>query len=306
MPDPRLKSILKKVFWGPNGIRAGWRLLIFLPLTYVLSEGISAGLDPIPPIANILSGRVRGVLTAPSSLVILVRWALALFLSAVFMSKVERRSFATYGLPPASAFGKLFLQGVAWGLVTQSVVVAAIYALGGFTFGTLALSGFAAIKYGVLWALAYLLVALVQQFSYRGYAQFTLTTGMGFWPSALILSALFGASHLHNLGEDWVGILSAFIFALFCCFTLRRTGNLWFAVGLHAAWDFAEQFLYSVPNSGWRSIGTLLNSAVHGARWLTGGAVGPEASVFTFLCWGLSFLVFDKLYPLKNDSLAHS
>jgi uncharacterized protein len=306
MPDARLKSILRKVFLGADGLRAGWRLLIYLPLTYVLFEAIWALLDRIPLTARILTSHVRGVMTAPFSIVTYISSLLAFPLPALIMAKIERRPFGTYGLPLTGAFGKFFWQGVAWGLVAMSVVMVAIYALGGFSFGTIALSGFTVIKYGLLWALACLCVGLAEEFKYHGYTLFTATTGIGFWSSALVLSAIFGAAHLDNLGESWPGVLEVFVFSLLCCFTLRRTGNLWFAIGLHTAWDFAEDFLFSVSDSGLRSTGTLLNSAVHGPRWLTGGAAGPEGSVFTFICWGLSFLLFAKLYPMKNNAAAHS
>jgi membrane protease YdiL (CAAX protease family) len=302
MPDHRLKSILRKVFWGPNGLRAGWRIVIYLPLTYLLSEAIWALLIHISITARILSAHVRGVMTAPFGIIDEIPLLLCFPLPALVMAKFERRQFGEYGLPLAGAFGKLFWQGAVWGLLAQSVVILAIYALGGFSFGTFALSGSALLKYGVLWALVYLMVGLAEQFQIRGYMQFTLTKGIGFWPSALLLSAVFAAGHLDNLRESWPGILEVYVFGLLCCLTLCRTGNLWFAVGLHAAWDFAEQFLYGVPNSGLRATNVLLNSTVHGPRWLTGGEVGPEGSVFTFLCWGLSFLLFSKLYPVKTNS----
>jgi CAAX protease family protein len=69
------------------------------------------------------------------------------------------------------------------------------------------------------------------------------------------------------------------MFGLFCCLTLHRTGNLWFAVGFHASWDWGESFFYSVPDSGEIAVGHLLSSTFHGPDWLTGGSVGPEGSV---------------------------
>jgi uncharacterized protein len=89
-------------------------------------------------------------------------------------------------------------------------------------------------------------------------------------------------------------------FALFACFTLRRTGNLWLAIGLHAAGDFAETFIYSVPDSGMMATGQLLNSSVHGPRWLTGGSVGPEGSALDFICTLLAFTIFAWVYPAKK------
>src|SRR6185312_12636385 len=89
-----------------------------------------------------------------------------------------------------------------------------------------------------------------EEYSFRGYALNALTEGLGFWPAAILLSIAFGAVHLGNPGEAWVGALSAGLIGLFLCFARFRTGSLWFAVGLHAAWDFSESFLFGVPDSG--------------------------------------------------------
>lgn len=104
---------------------------------------------------------------------------------------------------------------------------------------------------------------------------------MGFWPAAFLLSAIFGAVHLTNPGENLMGALEVFVTALLLCLSLRRTGDLWFAVGLHGAWDWAETFFYGVPDSGYQGPGHFLNPMFHGPKWLTGGSVGPEGSVVT-------------------------
>ncbi|HEY6291801.1 MAG TPA: hypothetical protein VI455_09615, partial [Terriglobia bacterium] len=77
----------------------------------------------------------------------------------------------------------------------------------------------------------------------------------------------------------------------------RRTGSLWFAIGLHASWDYSESFLYSVPDSGAMIPGHLLNSSFHGPVWLTGGAVGPEGSALVFVVIGGLFLIFSLRHP---------
>jgi hypothetical protein len=48
--------------------------------------------------------------------------------------------------------------------------------------------------------------------------------------------------------------------------------------------------------------GHLSNSILHGAKWLTGGSVGPEGSIFCFLTMGLQFLVVMWLFPKKNTA----
>ena len=111
------------------------------------------------------------------------------------------------------------------------------------------------------------------------------------------MSAGFGGVHLHNAGENWLGVLAAGLIGFFFCLTLRRTGNLWFAVGFHAAWDWGESFLYSVPDSGEMVTGHLLKSSFRGPTWLTGGSVGPEGSVLVFILIALLWVAFNRLYP---------
>ncbi len=94
------------------------------------------------------------------------------------------------------------------------------------------------------------------------------------------------------------------IVGLYFAFTLKRTGNLWFAVGLHTSFDWGESFLFSVPDSGLSLPGHLSSALLHGPKWLTGGTVGPEGSVFCFLTLGLQFLMVMWLYPAKKKDSA--
>jgi uncharacterized protein len=293
-------SPIRKVFIGPHGLRAGWRFLIFVLLLVVCLSAIRLGLKEIPTLHRILQQAQSGTLTPTFELIFEPSAIAGLFLVTFVMAKIEKRSFWSYGLPLKGVFGKLFWQGVVWGLAMETIEMFAIYALHGFSFGSLALSGFALVKYAVAWAVCFVLVGIFEEFMFRGYAQFTLGEGIGFWPAAFILSAAFGALHLPNAGEGWIGALSVLVFGLFACFTLRRTGSLWFAIGLHAAGDYAETFIYSVRDSGMLATGHLLNSSFHGPRWLTGGTIGPEGSVLDFVVFLIAFLVFAWLYPAKK------
>jgi membrane protease YdiL (CAAX protease family) len=218
-------------------------------------------------------------------------------LPACILAAVEKRPFGAYGLPGRGVFSKPFWLGLAWGIVALSVLMLLMRLAGAFSFGNFALHGVRALEFAGFWGAFFLLVGFFEEFTFRGYTQFTLARGIGFWPAALILSFIFGAIHLQNPGEAWVGALCAGLIGLFFCFTLRRTGSLWFAVGMHASWDWGESYLYSVPDSGGMVTGHLLNSGFHGTRWLTGGPVGPEGSVLVFVVIALMWVVFDRVYP---------
>ena len=291
----------KAVFWSERELRAGWRLLVYLLLAslFILAVTLLTAALRLPQFN-------RTGLTAISLLLQETIGIIAVFAAAAIMAMLEARPFGGYGLPRAAAFGARFWQGAAWGIAMITGTMFLIRMFGGFSFGELALHGLALWRYGVLWAAGFLCVGLFEEFLFRGYAQFTLATGIGFWPAAATLSAVFGASHLHNTGEDIAGALSVFVIGMFFCLTLRRTGNLWFAVGLHAAFDWGETFLFSVPDSGFIAPGHLLNSSFHGSVWLTGGTVGPEASIMSFVVVGIAAILFVIVYPVKEDPPARA
>ncbi len=279
---------LRDLFVGPEGLRAGWSLFLYLGMGTVVFFLLAS-------FARFIPARVAGALWQTFFIYIVL--VIASLLPAGGMAAIERKPFGAYGLPGRGVFGKPFWAGLAWGILALSVLMFLMRGSGVFFFGDLALHGARVFKFAAFWGAYFLLVGFFEEFTFRGYTQFTLARGIGFWPAALMLSSVFGGVHLQNPGEAWVAALCAGLIGLFFCFTLRRTGSLWFAVGMHASWDWGESYLYSVPDSGGMVTGHLLNSSFHGSRWLTGGSVGPEGSVLVFVVIALMWVVFDRVYP---------
>ena len=172
-----------------------------------------------------------------------------------------------------------------------------MFRLHGFRITGLALHGTAILSSLVEWSIAFLLVGLFEEYAFRGYVQYTLASGMGFWPAAFLMSGLFGLAHfILNPNENAVGSVAVVPFGLLLCLFLRRTGNLWCAVGFHFAYDWGQTFFYGVPDSGIVPYHNLFNSVFSGPRWLTGGAVGPEASILTPIALLIVALVFSRYY----------
>jgi len=226
--------------------------------------------------------------------------------AGLIMAQLEGRPFGDYGLPVRWAFGKLFWQGALFGLIEISAVIGFIAALGSYQFGSLAIHGVQVLNWALFWGVCFVIVALYEEFTFRGYPQFALTQAAGFWPAALLLSIAFGLVHRGNPGESKLGLAGVMLVGLFWCLTLRRTGSLWFAVGMHASFDFGETFLYSVPDSGVVFPGHLSNATLAGPAWLTGGSAGPEASVFDFVVLLILFYVFHRLYPAPGSTKTQS
>jgi CAAX protease family protein len=288
----------KNVFLNEQGLRAGWRIGVYIFLVVFCGFVVTF----------LFRTFYHGPRTGPPSAPLLflqesLSFAIA-FLPAWFMAWLERRPVGDYGLPLRSAFGGHFWKGCALGIAEIGVLMGLIAAFHGYSFGSLNLSGTAIYKWAIFWLFFFILVGLFEEFLFRGYLQFTLADGIGFWPAAWILSLTFGGLHRLNGGESWVGAAGVAMIALIFSFTLRRTGNLWFVVGWHAAFDFGETFLFSVPNSGQVFEGHLSNSTLHGPTWLTGGTVGPEGSVFSFITMAAAALLIHKAFPDRKSANA--
>jgi membrane protease YdiL (CAAX protease family) len=291
-------GLITQIFRNAEGLRAGWRLLLyvgFVAIIFFVLKTISTAIWKSTP----------GVFSYESIFLSEVIGFVSAFGAAVAMSFVERRPIGLYGLPLRRAFGRLFWQGCFFGILEISLLIGVISVFHGYSFGPLALHGAEIMHWAVLWALCLLFVGLFEEFLFRGYSLFTLASGIGFWPAAILLSLLFGAVHLQNSGEGRIGVAAVFVVGMLWCFSIRRTGSLWFAVGMHAAFDFGETFLYSVPDSGMVLPGHLSSATMQGPAWLTGGSVGPEASVFDFLLLFILFYVIHRLYPV-NPSPHHN
>jgi hypothetical protein len=161
-----------------------------------------------------------------------------------------------------------------------------------FYFVSFSSSNLETLSWALLWGATFVFVGLFEEYLFRGYAQFTLADGIGFWPAAVILALLFAWVHMGNPGETRIGIVGTLAFALFAAATLWRTGNLWLAVGAHAGWDWGQSFFFGVSDSGFQAPGHLLNPSSSGPAWLSGGSVGPEGSVLTLVLLPVMTVVF--------------
>jgi len=290
-----------RILFGPDGLRAGWALLvattIFFALYYVI--GFVLRLAHIVP-------HEQG---SPTPVAVLRSEGILFFVVAAtswIMSRLENRPASTYGLGGRRRLS-LLVTGALWGLLFLSLLVFVLIKSGLLVIDARLLRGNDIFRYALAWAPAFLVIALFEEYLFRGYLLFTLTRGLaglyrriaspsrsaalGFWTAALLLSFGFGLIHSSNAGESPIGLLAAALISLVFCLSLWRTGSLWWAIGFHAAWDWAESFLYGVADSGITVRFHLLATHPTGSALLSGGATGPEGSVFVIPIAALAALV---------------
>jgi membrane protease YdiL (CAAX protease family) len=173
-------------------------------------------------------------------------------------------------------WAKELLAGIAAGAVIFSIVVAVVALLGGYE-----VTGRSGLE--TLWgplAFAAFVPGFTEELLFRGILFRHIEKAGGSWVALALTSALFGMAHLFNPGATWfssfaiaveAGILLGAVYML--------TRRLWAAMGLHAAWNFTQGWIFGLPVSGGNGGIGLFNGRLSGSELMTGGAFGLEASL---------------------------
>lgn len=289
---------MRTIFFNSRGLRAGWRLLIFVGIFVGLGYLEDWIASKIPVFAAL---EQRSFLDPVGFIYHETETLIQVLIPTWLMCRIERTRFATHGIPTRNAFGRDYWVGWAWGIGSTTLLVALIAGFGGYRIAGLAIHGGALWYFLILWLMASVLIGFSEELQFRAYILATLADGIGFWAAAILLSVGFGALHyFFKPHERWEDFASTGLLGLFMYLTLRRTGSLAWAIGFHAAFDFANLFVWSGQNAGEYAVGHLLDTRWQGPQWVTGGLLGPEASRLVFVVIALMFWIFNLYYPLKR------
>ena len=124
---------------------------------------------------------------------------------------------------------------------------------------------------------------VMEEIFFRGILFRWLEEFAGSWAALFLTSALFGIAHIYNPNATW---FSSFAIAVEAGVLLggvyMLTRSLWMPIGLHAAWNFTQGFVFDVPVSGVDSQG-IVEARLSGPEILSGGQFGLEASLLALL-----------------------
>ena len=327
----------KNIFYGPFGLRAGWSLLIYCGIIVSLVIGINlighriehqrkhnaeiaaakSG-KPAAPVAPLVPKQEANIPAPVSAMIGFEAIAFGVFfLLSLLMAKIEHRKFSSYGLGGTHSLSRTLI-GALWGVVAISLLVGTLRIFHFLTFDALLDHGPKILLFGVLQLLGFFLVGLTEEYSMRGYLQFTLSRGMvaignlisrrharsiGFWIASLLTSILFFYLHTRNPGETPLGLFQVFLAGMLFVIALWRTGSLWWGIGFHCTWDWGQSFLYGTPDSGGLIQGRLFATHASGNPLYSGGTTGPEGSVLYIPIFILAIAVRFFTHPSPLPAL---
>ena len=249
----------------------------FLRTRAILWGGVFAA---VLDLAYMQVGRAAWTFPVGVQLIVVPGVVLAIYLVAV--SAIEFRwpeELALGGLVPELAAGLLF-GTVLFTLVMVVLVASGAYTLTGPTPAPPWLPLSISIQSGV-----------AEELVCRGAILRLLWLAFGPWWAVAGSSILFGLFHLANPNADVVGALILMVEGgplLAAPYIL--TGRLWASIGVHTAWNFAEDYIFGANVSGFDAGPSLFRAqpvADAGKIW-TGGAFGPEGSWVAILFCSLA------------------
>ena len=128
--SPEPESGVRRIFFGGDGLRAGWALLLWFAFVAMIGRGVNALLHLL------LNGHIAPH-TMPEWLTLSMS-TLSFFVvaaAALVVSRVERRPWSAYGIGSLRGRAGELGAGLLWGFVALSLLVGLLYACGYLAFG---------------------------------------------------------------------------------------------------------------------------------------------------------------------------
>jgi membrane protease YdiL (CAAX protease family) len=241
-PERPRSHWLHRFFIGPDGLRAGWSVLIFIVImaAVLIAVGFVLG-------ATHLINRKSGF-TPQNMFFNELAMFLALLSAAWGMTLIERRKMLDYNLRGPRR-QQHFFSGLVIGFAALSLLVGSLRAGGWLHFGPVALSGAPIFAYAAVWGGVFLLVGCVEEGTFRCYLQYTLTRGINFWWALGVNAALCLELALRAKGNGVWGDYAIALLGLVPCYVLHRKGaersSFW-----QAAWVTSTLFGFVHTGNG--------------------------------------------------------
>jgi membrane protease YdiL (CAAX protease family) len=217
----------------------------------------------------------------------LFQFAIYVALIIFFCRFIDQRPLYTLGLIQAD-MGKMFLRGMLIGFALLLLAFVIIYLLDGVLIKDIE---FPLLK--LFWyVLLFMMVAVGEEWVFRGYLFTNLSERLGEKQVVLITSILFTLVHLGNQHIASVAVLNIFLAGLLLGVLRLYRGGMWLAIGLHFGWNFVQGPVLGFAVSG-ITVRGILQTETQGAAWLSGGNFGLEGSVLA------SVLMIAALYILN-------
>jgi membrane protease YdiL (CAAX protease family) len=271
---PLVRIILAVLFIG-GGLMIGQTLLSFLRSAISIRD---------IAVANLLAF----ILITP----------LTYFAYWTYVRYVEKRNMTELGSQGAP---REFGLGALIGFGLFSFVIVILWLLGFYR-----VNGFNLIWLSFLGALFGAFVSgFVQELIFRAVIYRITEAWLGTWWAVAISAIVFGLIHLTSAGATLYSALAVALQAgVLLAAAYALTHRLWMALGIHMAWDFANDGIFGVGLAGQtgQSLHGVLQASLKGPDLFTGGVFGVETSIVSVIILSIAgILLLRAAYQMRQS-----
>jgi membrane protease YdiL (CAAX protease family) len=160
--------------------------------------------------------------------------------------------------------------------------------------------------------LLYILCALVcvciqsgaEELVTRGYMMGALQKRYPVWVAIATNALLFGALHLTNPGITVLSFLNIVAIAVALSLVMYYFGSIWMCIAVHTAWNYTQNLLFGLPNSGKVSESSFLHlEAAKDSLFydVAFGIEGTLSSVIVIVVFGAAVVYFGRKKGLPAE-----
>ena len=171
-----------------------------------------------------------------------------------------------------NSLGKNLFVGLFLGVVIQSLIILVMYLKGYYTVISINPNSFLFIIPALMLPLT---TSILEETLFRGFIFRIIEEKLGSYIAMIISGFLFGILHFIDPNCSLFEALLISIPGLLLVVAYMYSRNLWFPIAIHFAWNFTQDFIYGVYETG-RS---LIIPTLEGSKWFTGGVIGVEGSI---------------------------
>lgn len=264
-----------KAWHGARWASSAWARLPALFIPMLAMDSISAAVTGAAggtPAAGLLAGLVTSGLTLAC-----YSWLVR------YLEGRRPQELALAGARPA------LRRGLLAGLALFCAVIGLVAMLGDYHVLGWGSAGGTLATLGLMCA-----AAVAEELAFRGALFRVLEEKAGTYGALVFSGLVFGGLHLVNKDATIWGALAIAVEAgMMLAAAYAATRSLWLVIGIHLAWNFAEEGIFGTAESGaGTGAGGLLHATVSGPAILTGGTFGPEASIFAILVCSVPTVLF--------------
>ncbi len=292
-------------------VRSGWKIAIVMAIFYISIFAVSIVIGIVVSGILMASGdllaganafsytyteRGQKIMENVNMIMMFIQEVITILIPILAWKISTKRRLSDMGFTPLKSDYKELLAGLIFGILSISVVFAAILLSGQAEIATWK-PHFATSQ--LLYLFIFIMVGFAEELLSRGYIMSVLRQTKSIAAIMIIPSVIFALLHSFNSGIGIVAYINLTLVGILFSYMYLKSGNIWMPIGYHITWNYFQGNVFGFKVSGTEVVG-MLSTSYTKDNILNGGAFGPEGGLFVTGILLIGFVVVNRYYKSKK------